>query len=55
MLNMNHWDVGELAVPAAWNKRHIKSGTLGLISSFDSACGSKDIMREIVTANKRIM
>lgn len=31
MLNMNHWDVGELAVLAVWDKRHVKSGTLGLI------------------------
>lgn len=48
---MNQWDIGELVVMAIWNYRHVKPGTLGLISSFDLACGSKDIMSEIVADN----
>lgn len=48
---MNQWDIGELVVLPIWNYRHVKSGTLGLMSSFDLARGSQDIMSESVADN----
>lgn len=40
--------IGEVVVLAIWNYRHVKPGALVLISLLDLACGSKDMMSEIV-------